>query len=182
MESNPGSRSRKQRQNATRSQLMGREVIPSTAAIQFPLAAIHPRSCNTPARFDSKRSTDLCVRTRSDPWGRCSFPCCRNVGESFVCPSNPHGSLDRRFYTLSLRRRLPWCVHKRAKYHKLGRKALFTRVSIRETRCEVATRKKNGGRGEGEGIETVCSWTEMQAGHGTTENEASVCEALPGFA
>lgn len=61
---------------------------------------------------------------------------------------NPHGSLDRRFYTLSLRRRLPWCVHKRAKYHKLGRKALFTRVSIRETRCEVATRKKNGGRGD----------------------------------
>lgn len=40
-----------------------------------------------------------------------------------------------------------------------------------------------GEEGEGGGwIETVCSWTEMQAGHGTTENEASVCEALPGFA
>ena len=130
---------------------MGREVIPSTAAIQFPLAAIHPRSCNTPARFDSKRSTDLCVRTRSDPWGRCSFPCCRNVGERFVCPYPIHTDPSIDDSTLSLRRRrLPWCVHKRAKYHKLGRKALFTRVSIRETRCEVATRKKNGGRGEGE--------------------------------
>lgn len=102
MESNPGSRSRKQRQNATRSQLMGREVIPSTAAIQFPLAAIHPRSCNTPARFDSKRSADLCVRTRSDPWGRCSFPCCRNVGERFVCPYPIHTDPSIDDSTLSL--------------------------------------------------------------------------------
>lgn len=38
-----------------------------------------------------------------------------------------------------------------------------------------------GGGGERESRPFVRE-TEMQAGHETTENEASVCEALPGFA
>lgn len=56
----------------------------------------------------------------------------------------------------------------------------------REVEEEEDGMEEDGTGGEGGGREResrpFVRETEMQAGHETTENEASVCEALPGFA
>lgn len=51
----------------------------------------------------------------------------------------------------------------------------------RQRRNKMEWKKMERGGGERESRPFVRE-TEMQAGHETTENEASVCEALPGFA